>query len=83
MTDSRSLLKLTAEQGQESQRWVQSRTLPPGDVFRARLILALTEGTSYREMGRIHPTVRFHFTSTYSSWLNPPELWFAKIQREM
>jgi len=25
--------------------------------------------------------VRFHFTPTYSSWLNQVELWFAKIQR--
>src|SRR5260370_34601724 len=27
-----------------------------------------------------HPQVRFHFTPTYSSWLNQVELWFAKIQ---
>jgi DDE superfamily endonuclease len=26
-----------------------------------------------------HPKVRFHFTPTYSSWLNQVELWFAKI----
>jgi transposase len=25
-----------------------------------------------------HPRVRFHFTPTYSSWLNQVELWFAK-----
>lgn len=24
-----------------------------------------------------HPKVRFHFTQTYSSWLNRVELWFA------
>src|SRR5499427_4971829 len=29
-----------------------------------------------------HPKVRFHFTPTYSSWLNQVELWFAKIQRD-
>ena len=29
-----------------------TRTLPAGDVFRARLILALAEGQSYREMVR-------------------------------
>jgi len=29
-----------------------------------------------------HPQVRFHFTPTYSSWLNQVELLFAKIQRE-
>jgi len=30
-----------------------------------------------------HPTVHFHFTPTYSSWLNQVELWFAKIQRDV
>jgi transposase len=35
---------------QDLERWAQSRTLPAGDVFRARLILALAEGKSYREI---------------------------------
>jgi transposase len=30
-----------------------------------------------------HPQVRFHFTPTYSSWLNEVEHWFAKIQRDV
>ena len=30
-----------------------------------------------------HPHVHFHFTPTYSSWLNQVELWFAKIQRDV
>lgn len=30
-----------------------------------------------------HPQVKFHFTPTYSSWLNQVELWFAKIQRDV
>ena len=30
-----------------------------------------------------HPKVRFHFTPTYSSWLNQVELWFARIEREV
>ena len=30
-----------------------------------------------------HPQVRFHFTPTYSSWLNQVERWFAKIQRDV
>jgi transposase len=30
-----------------------------------------------------HPKVRLHFTPTYSSWLNPIELWFAKIERDL
>jgi len=39
------------------------------------------------ELSRIaqsqNPRVRFHFTPTYSSWLNQAELWFAKIEREV
>ena len=30
-----------------------------------------------------NPKVRFHFTPTYSSWLNQVELWFAKVQRDV
>jgi len=30
-----------------------------------------------------NPQVRFHFTPSYSSWLNQVELWFAKIQRDV
>src|ERR1700734_2104675 len=52
MTDNRSLLKLIPGQREELQRWAQSRTLPAGDVFRARLILALADGTTYREIAR-------------------------------
>lgn len=30
-----------------------------------------------------HTHVHFHFTPTYSSWLNQVELWFAKIERDV
>jgi transposase len=30
-----------------------------------------------------HPTVNFHFTPTYSSWLNQVEIWFSKLQRDV
>jgi transposase len=30
-----------------------------------------------------HPSVRLHFTPTYSSWLNQVELWFSKLQRDV
>jgi transposase len=30
-----------------------------------------------------NPHVRFHFTPTYSSWLNQVEIWFAKIERDV
>jgi transposase len=30
-----------------------------------------------------NPQVRFHFTPTYSSWLNQVEIWFSKLQRDV
>jgi len=30
-----------------------------------------------------HPKVQFHFTPTYSSWLNQVESWFSKLQRDV
>ena len=43
-----SVLPLTQEQRNELTKWAQSRKLPAGDVLRARLILALGDGASYR-----------------------------------
>ena len=36
-----------------------------------------------REFLEQNPHVHFHFTPTYSSWLNQVELWFARIEREV
>jgi transposase len=36
-----------------------------------------------REFLETNPRVRFHFTPTYSSWLNQVEIWFAKIERDV
>jgi len=44
------LLPLSEGQRCELNRWAQSRTLPAGDVFRARLILALADGWSYSQI---------------------------------
>jgi transposase len=30
-----------------------------------------------------HPNVEFHFTPTYSSWLNQVESWFSRLQRDV
>src|SRR6266516_2413594 len=30
-----------------------------------------------------HPRVTIHYTTTYASWLNQIELWFAKIERDL
>jgi transposase len=50
MRRNREVLTLTEEQRGELTRWAQSRTLPAGDVFRARLILALADGRSYSQI---------------------------------
>jgi transposase len=51
---------------------------PSGDPHHPRHKTALV-----REFLEQNPRVRFHFTPTYSSWLNQVELWFAKIEREV
>lgn len=30
-----------------------------------------------------NPQIKFHYTPTYSSWLNQVELWFSKIERDL
>ena len=52
MADNQELLQVSGEQREELERWAQSRTLPAGDVFRARIILALADGLSYRDIER-------------------------------
>ena len=52
MVDNPRLLQVDSEQREELERWAQWRALPAGDVFRARLILALADGLSYREIER-------------------------------
>ena len=51
----RDLLQITDVQRDELTRWSQSRTLPAGDVFGARLILALANGWTW---ARIAVTLR-------------------------
>lgn len=41
-------ITLTAEERLELEQMMQSRTLPAGDVFRARLVLLLADGVPYR-----------------------------------
>jgi hypothetical protein len=52
VADKRRLLQVSSEQREELERWAQSRALPAGDVFPARLILALVDGLTYREIER-------------------------------
>jgi transposase len=49
----------------------------------------ILDNLSAHKTARVHvfleqnPRVRFHFTPTYSSWLNQVELWFARIERDV
>ena len=61
MAGNQGLLELSDEQREELRGWAQSRSLPAGYVFRARLILALADGLTYRQieqtLGASAPTV--------------------------
>jgi len=50
MVMRQAVLAITNQQRDELPGWAQSRTLAAGEVFRARLILALAEGMSYRQI---------------------------------
>jgi hypothetical protein len=41
-----AVIELSAEEREELTGWSKSRILPAGDVFKARLILALADGKS-------------------------------------
>ena len=47
MGSYRAVIELSGEEREELTGWSKSRTLPAGDVFKARLILALADGKSY------------------------------------
>ena len=47
MRGLQAVIELTEEERDELILWSGSRTLPAGDVFRAKLILALADGMSY------------------------------------
>ena len=64
MRRNQFVLRVTDEQRSELTKWAQSRTLPAGDVFRARLILALAQGATYSEIMRSLQTT----APTISRW---------------
>ena len=45
--------------------------------------LSVHKAPAVREFLAAHPNVTFHFTPTYSSWLNQVEIWFSKLQRDV
>ena len=64
MRRNQFVLRVTDEQRSELRKWAASRTLPAGDVFRARLILALADQQTYSQiMASLHTTA-----PTISRW---------------
>jgi transposase len=60
------------------------KKIPAGkDVHIVLDNLSAHKTQAVRDFLEDHPTIQFHFTPTYSSWLNQVELWFAKIQRDV
>ena len=61
MGSYQAVIKVSAEEREELTRWSKSRTLAAGDVFKARLILALADGKSYSaveaELNTSRPTI--------------------------
>jgi hypothetical protein len=55
------VIELTEQEREELTRWSTSRTLAAGDVFKAKLILALSDGVSYSrievELKTSRPTI--------------------------
>jgi transposase len=62
---------------------VVSRCPPEQQIHIILDNLSAHKTTLLQEFLEQNPRVRFHFTPTYSSWLNQVELWFAKIEREV
>ena len=57
-------IALSEEEKTELEQMTQSRTLPAGDVMRARLVLLLSNGTSYQEIQKLLDTT----APTISRW---------------
>jgi transposase len=57
-------IALSEEEKTELEQMTQSRTLPAGDVMRARLVLLLAKGTSYQEIQKLLDTT----APTISRW---------------
>jgi transposase len=45
--------------------------------------LSAHKSAAVRAFLESHPQIHFHFTPTYSSWLNQVEIWFSKIERDV
>jgi hypothetical protein len=65
--------------------WYRSSTVNPPSVRSTSLPITSVRTRPRRSFEFLaeNPTVRIHYTPTYSSWLNQVEIWFSKIQRDV
>jgi transposase len=59
-----------------SAKWARETHIVPDNLWAHKT-------KAVHEFLAAHLKVRFHFTPTYSSWLNQVEIWFSKIQRDV
>ena len=57
-------IALSEEEKTELEQMTQSRTLPAGDVMKARMVLLLAKGTSYQQIQKLLDTT----APTISRW---------------
>jgi transposase len=62
---------------------VVDRTPAPREIHIVLDNLSAHKTQAVRDFLKENPRVHFHFTPTYSSWLNQVEIWFARIQRDV
>jgi len=62
---------------------IVERTPQPKEIHIVLDNLSAHKTLAVAEFLEQNPRVRFHFTPTYSSWLNQVEIWFAKIERDV
>ncbi|HEX4310133.1 MAG TPA: IS630 family transposase [Acidobacteriaceae bacterium] len=62
---------------------VVERNPTPREIHIVLDNLSAHKTQAVRDFLAANPRVRFHFTPTYSSWLNQVEIWFARIQRDV
>jgi transposase len=67
----------------------QAYQITPAKLQHFREIHVIADNLSAHKTKKVfefleaNPTVRIHYTPTYSSWLNQVEIWFSKIQRDV
>ena len=74
-------VQLTEQQKSELTGIAQSRALPAGYVFRAKLIVMLNDGATFAAIReRLGPPTRRSFVGKSAFWLPESTVWIPPIQ---